>query len=422
MKNKFFLFLAAFLYKTLIEYCYRYGVSPLFAYSGFIWNPNITYYCFSVLLLLIVIITAPTNTKKPSTYLFHLLIAFLFIPTLSYYWSVSESTTFMLLETVMILIVSLSVRIPRLKIRYLDGVGNNFFKILFLIYFFITSLLIVKRGGIDPRAFNFNDVYEIRSENNISGILGYFVNWTAKALAPFYFSYGFFYKKRNYYLIVIVLQVTMYLSFGNKAFLFSIFSMIYMYWIINRENALSKLYLSFGIINFLSVIINNFLNVSFLFRALPYRMLFVPSQIQFRYFDFFYDREKLHFAETFIGKLFGMSTGYSVPIPIVISRYFSGDATTESFANTGIFSDAFANAGVLGMIVISFIFGLILVLVDSFSLKISKSFVICSMSYLIFVINDTSLSTSLITGGLAIMLILFYLLGSHNNMVEKKGG
>ena len=407
IKNKFLLFIASLFYKTIIEMVYFYEIHPTYNYSGFIWNPNWFYFLLSLFYLFIIIFFSPTRLNRPSTHLYHLLNTFLIVPTLSYFWMTSSSSQYIFFEVIMMLVISFIINRKLIKIRYLKNINFNFFKKLFWLYFAITCLLFLRRGGVDTRAFDFDQVYDIRRENNIAGILGYFVNWTTKVLAPFFFAFGFIYKKYSYILIVIIMQLLMYLSFGNKAFLFSIFSLVYLYWISKRKQPFLFLYCSFGMVNILSILIKNIFATDFLVRTLPYRMLFVPSQIQFRYFDFFSQTDKLYFAETFFGQLLHFDTGYGIPVPILISRIYLNNINSESFANTGIFSDGYANLGYLGMFLMSVLLGFLLLFLDSLSLKISLRFIVCSMGYLIFVLNDTSLLTALMTGGLLLMLLLY---------------
>ncbi|NQE01024.1 hypothetical protein [Enterococcus gallinarum] len=142
-------------------------------------------------------------------------------------------------------------------------------------------------------------------------------------------------------------------------------------------------------------------------------MLFIPSQIQYQYFDFFSINPKLHFSENFIGPIFGITNKYGVDIPILISRIFSGRIDNMAYSNTGIFSDAFSNGGFFAMIIVSIIFGFLLLLIDSCSKYVPMRITIPAFSYIMFVMNDTSLFTTFLTGGFGLMILFVYILNSY---------
>ena len=93
------------------------------------------------------------------------------------------------------------------------------FDFIFVVYVMMTVYLIAKRGGIDSRAFDFKNVYKIRSEyDNLGSIDGYLVNWCAKAFFPVMSSYMFLRKKIIPLVLAFLLQIGLYLSYGYKTF------------------------------------------------------------------------------------------------------------------------------------------------------------------------------------------------------------
>lgn len=411
------MFFYLLLYKIVIEMIYIYGISKLYGYSGLTLNLNYLSYGISIIYLLFIAIIAPKDKTKPSTYLFITVEVFLFVPLISYYWLNNKSYIYASYVLLSLIIISLIVRIKPVPINIKDTTAQIWIKFIFVFYVIFTVYLFIKRGGIDTRAFNFDLIYDLRSENKIQGILGYIMNWCTKAYFPFFFLYFFYKKKYSMLFFVIMFQLLMYLSFGNKAFLFSIGVVVLTTYIMKKNNYLKGITLSIIGLNILSYILKAFNISDVLYRAIPYRMIFIPSQIQYQYFDFFKKGEKVLFADGIIGKILAIDSPYPDPIPLLISKYYLG---SEAYANSGMFADAYANGGGILVVIIAIIFGIILYLIDSTTMNVPTYIVVGSSSYIMFVLNDTGLQTTLFTGGLGALMILLLLLNSSYTSHRKK--
>lgn len=405
------IFTCLFIYKIVIELTYYLCIAPLYSYSGLTLSINTIAYWVSNLYLFIICIFSPKDKSKPSSYLYIIIEVFLIIPLLVYYWMNNQSiiyTTFVVICSVIISIILRSKNINiNINIRY----SEIWIKCIFVIYFLSTLYLIIKRGGIDLRTLNFDLVYDLRSESQISGISGYLMNWSTKVFCPFFIVY--FYYRKKYLIIVpiLILQLMMYLSFGFKAFLFSIGIILMCIYITKRKKFESGFVLTFSLLNLTAYALDYFKISDSLRRAIPYRMIFIPTQIQFQYYEFFKEIKKLHFADNFIGRILSIESPFSEKIAFVISRYYSYN-NVASNSNTGIFSDAYANGGFVNMIIFSIILACILLIIDSTTSKIPIYVVVGSFSYLMFVLNDTPLLTTFLTGGLLLMIFLLILFNS----------
>ncbi|TKN25129.1 hypothetical protein DVY48_08470 [Enterococcus faecium] len=413
MKDKLKFMFYIFLYKLIIEIVYIFSISPLYSYSGLTYNPNLYNLIFSNLMLLSILCFINILKKTPTLYLYLFLLTFIYIPFSSYYWMNNMDSVYFIYVSISMLIILFITKIPSIDFKPMQSKSEDIIKLLFIFYLLSSFYLIIKRGGIDYRAFNFDTIYYLREENNISGIMGYLLNWNTKAIAPFLIALYIYEKKYVKVAILLSIQIFYYLSFGNKAYLFSIFALLSIAFLMNFKNFIIKFTFLFSLTNLLSMFLNMYFSVDFLQRAIPYRMLYIPSQIQYQYFDFFYIHPKLHFSENFIGSIFGISNKYGIEIPILISRIFSGRIDNMAYSNTGIFSDAYSNGGFLAMIVISAIFGFLLVIVDSCSKAVPLKITIPAYSYIMFVMNDTSLFTTFLTGGFGLMIFLIYILNSY---------
>lgn len=406
------IFFYLFLYKTIIEFIYVHNISPLYNYSGLTLDINKIGFFISIFYLFVITLFSPKDMSRPSTYLYIMMEVFIFVPTLSYYWLNNQSFIYTSFIVLCSMIISLVLNRHTKSIKFKEEYASVWLKLIFAAYLLIAAFLIIKRGGIDYRAFNLNSIYELRSENSLLGLMGYLLNWCAKVFCPFFVIYYYYRKQKWIMLPILVLQVLLYLSFGNKAFLFSIALIIMCVKITKRGRFQKEFLLCMIGVNITSYMLDILKISDIPRRAIPYRMIYIPVQIQFQYYDFFRVRDKLYFAETIVGKILSMNKPYPDGISYFIGRYYS-DSNTFGNANTGVFSDAFANGGFICMLIYTIILGVIFRLIDSITTELPLYTVVSSLSYIMFVLNDTSLLTTLLTGGLGLMILLLLLFNSN---------
>lgn len=364
-------------------------------------------------MLLLIVIASPKYKKYPSSYLYLIIEVIILIPTLSYFWMNYKSINYMLWEVISAIVIAFILHLKRYPIHIeKEKIASTLLGLLFIFYIFISIYLIIVRGGIDPRAFSFEEIYSLRAENKITGILGYFVNWCTKAFFPFFFMY-YFYKKKHIYLIIMsVLQILFYLSFGNKAFLLSLGFLLFMLFIMKMSKNIARDFIGSMTLANIAAYLLDVLNISkFLRDVLPFRLLFVPAMGQFQYYEYFIIYDKLYFSEGKIGRLLSIPYKYEYPIGVIVNQYFRGKDFFSN-GNTGIFSYAFADAGIIGMIAMAIIVGLIFWTIDSTTSKLPVYITVCAMSYACVVLNDTGLLISLMTGGIMVTMILLFVFNS----------
>ncbi|TCI71257.1 MULTISPECIES: hypothetical protein [unclassified Exiguobacterium] len=251
------------------------------------------------------------------------------------------------------------------------------------------------------------------------------MNWTTKAFFPFFFTYYLYKKKYIMLLPIAFLQILMYLSFGNKAFLLSI-GVLILFVVAVKGNYIRNIVISMCLLHVLAYLLDRFLMFDALRTAVSYRLVFIPAQIQFQYYDFFSLRDKLYFADGIIGKILLVDSPFSESIGFVIGKYFSYNGLGSN-SNTGMLADAYANGGFIAMLVIATVFGLLLNIIDNSTKELPIYVVVGSLSYIMFVLNDTALLTTILTGGLGIVIILLILFNSAisnstNKSLENNNG
>jgi len=330
----------------------------------------------------------------------------------------NQSGFFMCLSSIFFITECLIIRVfPDLKIIRVKNSKKIIYGIIFLITGFVYFSMIRANGQPSLKALNFNRVYEIRSAVKYPLLMGYMVQWQAKIINPFLITTSYIKGNKKMLFISVFLQVVLYLITAHKSFLLIPLAIVIVLNILKKKDFLTigSLVAPLGILcAFLVYKIFDYIMVPSLIIR---RLLFVPAQLKFFYYDFFSKHEFLYFSEGLFGKIFGLNTPYSIKTANMIGGLYLGSYETN--ANTGYIADAYANMGVFGMLIITLLFTFILILIDSLSKKISKELVIGLCLSPILSLNDGALFTTLLTGGLLLLIMLLYLYSNAEEEVFK---
>lgn len=404
--------LISLVYKIFLEFIYVFDLSNAFGYYGLTLNMNIYKCIISYIITIIIALISPRNSKRPSTYFYFLISIFITIPLYSYYWLNDKSSTYVIMVFFSMVIIRSILIIPQIKLPKIKISQKYFFMVIILLYCVTYAGIIYKYGLPDVRSLNFVDIYELRSERKISGILGYSVNWLAKAINPFLLLVCIDKKKYITAVFISIFQIVLYAVLGYKAFLLSIIAVLGCAILMKKNKFSGTITLGLITLNILSIS-----NISEKLNTLiTFRMIYLPSVIQYWYYDFFSIYPKLHFSEGLIGKLFNIQSPYNIRSYALIGYHYRGFYHT---VNSGIFGDAFANGGFYAMLIISIIFSILLLTIDTISKNLPLYFTVSSMMYIIFVFNDTGLLTALFTGGMILMIVLMYIYSGFTNYQQQ---
>ena len=159
---------------------------------------------------------------------------------------------------------------------------------------------------------------------------------------------------------------------------------------------------SFGFLVTVSVFLY-FYNNNIMFGSMfNRRVFFVPAKLTFDYFSFFEKNPKVFWSNSVLSWLF------DYPYPDRITKMIGYDNDSDASANNGYISSGFSHAGILGVIIYSYMIALLLKNIDYFSkFNIPLWFILCLIvtpmrSFLI----SSDLLTGLLTHGFLIAFIL----------------
>lgn len=409
MKNKSStLFLSLLLFKILLEVNYIYFIYSEFSYTKFILDINFIKMLESYFFFIVGFLVLPFDNKKVSNGLLFILFIFNFIPLSSYYFLTNNYRMYMYDIFLAYMILALLIHILKFKAKknkIRNEIKLNYILLILIIFFIAYSLKNISK--INLEVFILKNIYEIRDNLNLNGIIGYLVPWFGNIIIPAFILKNFLEKNKIYCLNGIFFQMLFFSMFPFKTFLFLPFFMIISCLLWKRKNFnlnfLNFLNLTVIISMFFYYLFNNLIFLSLIVR----RVFFVPAQINFIYYDYIQQGgKKLFYSGGQIGKLLNLKYPYEVDFSYYIGKtYFFN---VEIGANTGLFADAYINLGFLGIVIITIFLVIFLLFID----KISENNKVFTFSILVFYINiltNTSFFTALLTHGLGLAVILILL-------------
>jgi hypothetical protein len=296
--------------------------------------------------------------------------------------------------------------IPSIKISNEQPKRSESILWLFLIVY-IGSILYVSGRYFGFRLhFGLLDVYDLRTEVralNLPTILDYLLS-AAGNILPVLLVYFLYSKKR---MIAIVIGFVLLLDFsigGHKWILFNLLLCFFGYWFFNNK----QIYLYpwvLAFISILSIVENKLLSTFFIAAIGIYRGLFVPSLLNYNYYDYFSKNEPDYLRQGIL-RWFGFSSPYKEPIPYIIGYHYYG--RTELNANNGLFSDAYFNFNTLGVFLFPIILILIFKLFDTCSKGLDSKLLILPIIACVTSFISGCFSSVLLTNGIMLVLITLY--------------
>jgi hypothetical protein len=261
------------------------------------------------------------------------------------------------------------------------------------------------------RLVGLDDMYSLRGELEFPGWLRYAMGATANALLPFAFACFVARKHRWRAAIALLLLLLLYPITLTKLTLFApvwlLFLALLSRFFEARFSVVLSLFLPLlgGVVLAFLLKAGAFPLAPFLtyFGAVNFRMVAFPSLAIDIYNDFFSTHDHTYFCQIYLLKPL-VNCPYSEPLSIVMAKaYQLGNLNASLFATEGIASVGliFAPLAVLAC-------GLVISLGNRLSSGLPSKFILLSGGILTQNFLNVPLTTNLLTGGAAIVFLLWY--------------
>lgn len=340
------------------------------------FNLNIHKLLISYISIIILGLYIPKNEKKLSNIYTYFLYMMMLIPISSYYYLTNNSTYFYILCYISFFVISFLIRkrisfhLEKIKLKHqklsiIEKIIKNKILIIFLISFIF--LLLIKEVRFPTlEVFNLQNVYKLRAEKGTVGIISD-LEALLKEILIFIFVVGSLkYKIFSYGLITILFMINPHKSIMFIPILGLILYIFYKY----------KLTIKIINIGLCSLTASALILGKYFYRniysLLIRRILLVPAQLNFIYYDFINSGkgEYIYYFRETIKKLFNIeisnfSGSYSKRIG---ELYFH----VGNNANNGFLASEYIRSGWIGIIIVSILISLTFLYVDYLGKKIEK--------------------------------------------------
>lgn len=297
----------------------------------------------------------------------------------------------------------------RIKGIYIKGLQNYAIVAGVLLALFCISSYIAYNGSFAGLiAFNFRNTYTIRRSLSYPYILGYPFAWCYKIIVPFLMTYFMEKKKYGMATFMLGIELAFFMATGSKFILFVIPVVLGIYFLAKGKIVVLGTYIVFTICSMITVVISSlevgalavWINALFGSRFLTY-----PAILKFLHYDLFSEYPKVKFAEGLVGKAFSLTNLYRYSIGNSVSNYYRGiDINVQS--NSGYLGESYAQAGFAGMLVMTLLLVMLISLLQKFSSNLKLTMIAPLLVVIVIVLNDGALFTTILTYGLAILMVL----------------
>lgn len=407
------LWIIAILYKFVLDVLYIWVASPLYAYAGLTYVPNFLKYVIAFGMYFLMFAYLPKDERSVSAVLLHVQFAYIVAPMLTFYAFANGSNKYMLMVFICIIFQIFVARRGKGKQNpvYLKGLSSYVTVGLGVLMVAALAIPVLYNGFEGLKAFDFSYIYEMRANATYPPGFSYLFSWMSKAIVPFA-AVMFLDKKRYGWAgLMVFLQVLMYMECGNKYVLFIIVPVIAVYYCAKSGHLIKLMYVGLCLL-FLLLIPAYLMDIKGGHRLgvlgsfyVAVRAVFHPADNKFAMYECFSQFPKIFYSNGLIGKMLGLTYLYAGSEGQIIHAYNGGQFMSASM-NTGYLGESYAQMGFVGMMLMSGLFGLILRAVESYNCR--KTFCILTAVFVMFIINlnDIPLLTTIMSSGLAVILIL----------------
>jgi hypothetical protein len=334
--------------------------------------------------------------------IFIFFVVFFLVPSLVTYAFINQISTPSYAIFLLLIVLALCSLI-RININAVSNVRISYGLTMFLIVLSLLPFLYTFGFYFNIKNIVLEDIFKTRDyfDENTSTIINYLYNWLVKAIIPILLIYFLIHKRHFFAIVCLLVLMYLYLISGNKIVYITSFIMLFFYFA--GKDAVEKvkyfmLALLIGLL-IIPVVDTYVIGGHSLKGTFVMRMLFLPAQLNYLYFDFFQGRP-LFFAESNFFKMF-VDYPYDKPIGFVISEtYFR---SSDMNANNGIISDGFMNLGYAGILLNIFIMGVVFTFFNSIKIDSRYLGVFCVM---IFLFLSAPMLSMFVTSGLWIIFLM----------------
>jgi len=416
------LVLAVACYIAMFNLTYRDLVAPTFEFWGLGYH-QLSFFQFSTSAMFCIIpaFWMPVRFSRPSLLFFYVQYFLIFIPAsfIVYYSVRPEVTSHDALMLVVAMFAGMSViqvayLVPARQIRAIRVTPEFFWVVFAAAAGLMLTYLAVTLGGAFRLAKDFQDVYVVRTAmaealTATGSRFGFYAQSLISTVAlPFLFAVGMYLRRWWVALPVAAGYLFLFGIGGAKAAALGIVYLPASFVLLSRKPHRIAFYVAAGLSVLLlagyltKALLAPSANIGYL-ALVHFRFFTVPPLTIPQYFDFFQSHPMTHLSHV-TGLNMLMDYPYDLDVPYTVGSYFYTDKVG---LNSGFWAaDGIAGFGILGVPLVSVFCAIVFWLLDSVSAELDPTFVALVLTYCTVFFGNVSLFTTLITGGLAMLMVI----------------
>ena len=279
-------------------------------------------------------------------------------------------------------------------------------------------VLVIFRGNF--RIVSFADVYDLRSgaDDIMEGsFVHYAIMWLSAVVGPFLMAWGVVRKRTSGFLAGVLVQGFVYSATGAKSVVVSIFVVLALALVLRDRGAsfglkVSWICASLTFALFLGRSLGGSESLFFWLFSLVFMRTFGNSGLTTAWYHDFFLRNPMTYYSHIKGVSWFVIYPYTNPLGIEVGSFYSGDPTLDANAHFWA-TDGLAAWGLGGILIISVLCALVFWVLDSTARGHDLRLTALTVSFAALNLANISLFTSLLSGGLGLLMISLYLAPRH---------
>ncbi len=407
------------------NFAYVNWVSPTWSYMGLTYkSPNLTLLALGYALALLICVISPRRIARPSHVIYWFCVFAVFIPGLfiPLYLQLENGFELLLLQLSLsggMLLIALSYRLPRFRVRPYP-VDKRLFWLFFGVLYLVGNFALVYTFRDMMHLVSFNDVYSVRTPakqllENSPGI-AYVSQCLASVMNPLLMGYGLAFRRRTFFIVGALGEVLLYSTAAVKLQIVSPLVVLLLYFSLKKDRGgwVSMVATVFTAMFFILATIaigvepGPVFNFAFLFLV---RMFTIPGSEMGQYQHFFQTMPHTYLAHVGVISRF-VSNPYDLPMGEEVSSFYglTGKYGLTN-ANASFFAmDGIGGFGLPGIILMALLCALVFWIVDSCARDFELKFSVPVLAMVIMSLTNVSLFTTLLGNGLIAWMLLFLLM------------
>ena len=273
--------------------------------------------------------------------------------------------------------------------------------------------------GVSLELPSLSEVYGQRAEfrEQVSGLGAYAFFWLAKAINPFLMAKGYLERDTKMFGLGLMGQLVLFSMSGLKSILFSCLLLGGVLITLQKQGRYFGNLIVWGlaVLILVTVSVDYYLGINVTSSLFVRRLLMVPGLNTGYFFDFFSQNPNAFLGHSFLSAI--AEYPYEARPALVVGDAYYGHLgrTLETSANVNLWADGYANFGLLGMFMFTAAFVFVLWVMDSLANRKNRSLATLMLAYPAYALINTKLHTSLLTHGIAVVLVILYLLPKNDD-------